>query len=463
MFVSVRKLTRYLQPLAEATRDGVDLTVSLEEKNSLGWIGQIMKVLLGRFHDSLVKIASTAIHLSQQAPELAKLSKLLEERARAQQSNAENIGAASHTLAETVQSISKSASEASAFSQQVAQAAKSANSSDLESRQQIQAIGDSTQALEEQMTLLKTSSASISEVVELIKNIADRTRLLSLNAALEAARAGEQGRGFAVVADEVRKLADQTMSATQNVEELLDTIQQQVTSSSDTMVAMSKQVHQGITVSQAAGASIEAASRDITTLIEHVRTIADASGSQTEKVNAIANQITEVVDSTHQQLEDARELANRAALVSDKCDSLLTEVGVFRFSGHRRTRIAVEEEVAKWQLSRLSADDLDRKLVALNKREPAFEMLCIQDTSGQQISSDVVAGVIDTDGRKNNWKEKRWFTEPMRQRRVFVSDLYRSIDTNDYCFTVGTPLFDQKQNLLGVLCADVKFTNLLNM
>jgi len=461
MFVSARKLTKYLQPLSEATRDGVDLTVQLDEQSSLGWIARLMKGLLQRFHDALSKIARTAIQLSQQAPELAKLSKHLEDRARAQQSNAENIAAASRILEQTFQSISNSASEASAFSRQVAEAAASANTSDLESRKQIQAIGDSTQALEEQMTLLKTSSASISAVVELIKNIADRTRLLSLNAAIEAARAGEQGRGFAVVADEVRKLADQTMTATQNVEELLETIQQQVTSSSDTMVAMSVQVHQGISVSQSAGASIEAASRDINTLIEHVRTIADASGSQNEKVKSIADQISDVVESTNLQLEDARALATSAEQVSANCDTLLTEVGIFRFAGHQRTRRAVEEDITKWQLTGLGADDLDRKLVALYQRESAFEMLCMTDRYGQQISSDVEGGTVKTDGRKNNWKDRRWFQEAIRQRRLFTSDLYRSIDNNEYCFTIATPLYDPRGELLGVFCADVRFNHIL--
>jgi methyl-accepting chemotaxis protein len=461
MFVSARKLTQFLKPLSEASRDGVDLTVTLDESGSLGWIAQLIKGLLNRFHAALVKIAGTTIHLSQQAPELAQLSKLLEDRARAQQGNAENIAAASRILSETVESITASATEASAFSRQVAEAAESANSNDQQSRRQIQAIGDSTTALEQQMELLKTSSASIGEVVELIKNIADRTRLLSLNAAIEAARAGEQGRGFAVVADEVRKLADQTMSATQNVEELLATIQEQVTTSSETMVEMSQQVHAGITVSQAAGESIEAASRDINTLIEHVRVIAEASGSQNEKVHAIADQITEVVSSTQQQLIDAQSLAACATQVSEQCDQLLTEVGEFRFAGHRRMRETVEKEIEKWKLARLSPDDLDHKLVALFQRESSFEMLCITDTNGQQISSDVEMGQVKTDGRKNRWSDRRWFQEPMRTHRLFVSDLYRSVDTNQYCFTIGTPLFGQRNEILGILCADVRFTHII--
>ncbi|WP_158253675.1 methyl-accepting chemotaxis protein [Chromobacterium alticapitis] len=462
MFISVAKLTRFLKPLADATRDGVDLTVELDESGRLSWAAQRIKGLLQRFHAALIKIADTAILLSQQAPELARLSRLMEERSNAQQRNAESIAEASRMLATTVDSITQSASEASAFSRQVADATRNANESDQQSRRQIQSIGDSAAELETQMNLLKSSSASIGEVVELIKHIADRTRLLSLNAAIEAARAGEQGRGFAVVADEVRKLADQTTTATQNVEELLATIQEQVATSDKTMAAMSEQVRAGIAVSQTAGESIEAASRDIGTLIDHVRVIAEASGSQNDKVHAIAGQIGAVVESSQQQLVDARELAGRASQVSSQCDLLLTEVGEFRFEGHLRMRQSVENAISQWKLSRLDPDDLDRKLVELHQRETAFEMLCITDTNGRQISSDVEAGQLKPEGRKNNWSDRRWFQQPAREQRLYVSDLYRSVDTNQYCFTIGTPLFDPQGKLLGVMSADVRFNHIIS-
>jgi methyl-accepting chemotaxis protein len=160
------------------------------------------------------------------------------------------------------------------------------------------AIAEAVRATAKKVDELGKSSDQIGRIVGVIDDIADQTNLLALNAAIEAARAGEQGRGFAVVADEVRKLAERTTSATKEIAQMIENIQDETRVAVSAMEAGTSQVEEGVKSTAQAGDSLKEIiqmAEQVGEMIAHIATAATQQSSATEQVNQNMDQIARLV------------------------------------------------------------------------------------------------------------------------------------------------------------------------
>ncbi|MFA6902259.1 MAG: methyl-accepting chemotaxis protein [Gallionellaceae bacterium] len=169
------------------------------------------------------------------------------------------------------------------------------------------------------MTSLGHRSDQIGQIVNVIKDIAEQTNLLALNAAIEAARAGEQGRGFAVVADEVRKLAERTATATAEISQMISAIQSETVNAVTTMEKGSAEVNDGVALVNQAGQSLQNINSSVKRVVQMIEQISDATRSQSEATNEITQRVehiaemakenTSSVDETTQASRDLQKLS----------------------------------------------------------------------------------------------------------------------------------------------------------
>lgn len=298
--------------------DKLDFTASFKSESS-DELSQILTAydrLLARLRSSFTEIQNSTAQMLEMTEEVDRSSRKIARNSQIQSDASSNMAAAVEEMTVSITVVSQQAKDASELTKTSQGIADHSAGVILSTVSGIQTISESVREAATKIKALRDDCDSISSVANMIRDIADQTNLLALNAAIEAARAGEQGRGFAVVADEVRKLAERTAKSTHEITSLVTRMQESAKLAVEGMSSTERAVDEGVVNARQAGESIAQIKEGSTSTAAVVEDISGAIREQQVASTDIAKNIEQIAQMSEQNSSAASDSASAVGRIS---------------------------------------------------------------------------------------------------------------------------------------------------
>ena len=339
--LTILTLKKGLGPLREISQtihqiSRGDLQVRIETQNVENTDNEI-ELLNSDLHllvnnlGTLVKQISTATDFVEMASkDIETIAEKSFHHIETQKRDADNLAAAITEMVASSQEIANFTKDAATETQSVDQMVNQGQEIVVTSASTSQSLSTTIEAASTMIDRVDQDSRGISTVLDVIRDIAEQTNLLALNAAIEAARAGEQGRGFAVVADEVRTLAQRSQSSTQEIQSIIEKLQSATKDAVKSMKHGLERSNESVLEANRASESLETIGSSMTKLSSMTTEIANTTDNQKTVGKDINQGIVRISDIANETHENSSLLINSISKLQQLSVSLKEEVSKFK-------------------------------------------------------------------------------------------------------------------------------------
>ena len=289
-----------------------------------------MRTMQAQIRQLIAETVKSADAVVEESESMLADASRLAQSAEDQSATTSAIAAAVQEFTVSISVMSGNADDAGQISGQSERQARDSLNAVTSATEIIQHLASNMSEASTTMEDLSTKVSNITGIVNTIRDIADQTNLLALNAAIEAARAGEQGRGFAVVADEVRKLAELTTRSTQQISDIVGGVRQANDAAFQSITRAKEQALAGASQTEEIRTAVAQMDQSSARVSEAIAAIAESLREQSATSADIASRVEVIaqgIEHTHDAADKSRQ---RSGALVNLSHSLKQEVGKFR-------------------------------------------------------------------------------------------------------------------------------------
>ena len=317
--------SRALEALSEENGD-ITVRLAVSGDDEVGRLATAFNRFVERLSTMMRQVRDTTIDLQREATRGHEAADSVTRASIAQGEAMRKSSADMQQLTEGIQEVSELVGDAAKQSRDALERSNAAVTRIDEAAQTLHAVQALADELSQSMHRLEQRSNRIDLVTQVIKDVADQTNLLALNAAIEAARAGEQGRGFAVVADEVRKLAERTGTSTHEIATTIDGVKQDTADALHRLQAAIGRIANGVDSTENADEAI----RSIRDLMDDFARRMERIGAATQEQRDASDRITRNMESVSTASQMNQASARSMVAVDELAQVTLKAVASFK-------------------------------------------------------------------------------------------------------------------------------------